>query len=79
MTSTMERNEKEMLSVLKEDKRSGLKVEEGLDHRMRLVLDRGAAGCKPAFLNSGYLSRQEVESLTNEGMFDVDRDNDYDL
>ncbi len=79
MTTITEKKEKKMLSLLKGDNRSGLKVEVGPDHRLRLVLDRGKGGSKQGFIQAGYLARYEIESLTNEGMFDGHGDDDFEL
>jgi hypothetical protein len=83
MTIT-EKSEKKMLSQIKGENRTGLKVVVGPDKRMRLVLDRSLSnrsssdGSPQNYITPAYLARGEMESHAYDGMLDGQGD-DFDF
>ncbi len=75
--SITEKSEKKMLSRLKGDSRSGLKIEVGPDKRIRLVLDK-SGGSRQNYISPAYLAQGELDSLPNETFFDG-QDDDFDF
>jgi hypothetical protein len=75
--SITEKSEKKMLSNLKGDSRSGLKIEVGPDKRMRLVLDK-SEGSSRTYISPAYLAQGELDSLPNETLYDG-QDEDFDF
>jgi hypothetical protein len=78
MNTVTERTEKKMLSLVRGDSRTGLKIEVGPDKRARLVLEGGRIDDIKRFTRSGCLAQGEPDCLGEGGIIDFPEE-DFDF